>query len=83
MFNERSGTVIAVALTSQDPRAGCPLTLEVLTGPLPNMVALSAVARVGLPLPAKQLEDPIVGRVRPLEDPIFGSERPRRVAAVG
>ena len=28
MFNERSGTVIAVALTSQEPRAGFPLTLE-------------------------------------------------------
>jgi mRNA interferase MazF len=28
VFNERSGTVIAVALTSQQPRAGFPLTLE-------------------------------------------------------
>ena len=28
VFNERSGTVIAVALTSRDPRAGFPLTLE-------------------------------------------------------
>src|SRR6516164_7089161 len=28
VFNERSGTVIAVALTSQEPRAGFPLTLE-------------------------------------------------------
>ena len=27
-FNERSGTVIAVALTSQEPRAAFPLTLE-------------------------------------------------------
>ncbi len=26
--NERSGTVIAVALTSQEPRAGFPLTLQ-------------------------------------------------------
>jgi mRNA interferase MazF len=33
VFNERSGTVIAVALTSQEPRAGYPLTLE-LTGKL-------------------------------------------------
>ena len=32
VFNERSGTVIAVALTSQPQRAGFPLTLE-LTGP--------------------------------------------------
>ena len=28
VFNDRSGTVIAVAMTSQDPRAGFPLTLE-------------------------------------------------------
>ena len=28
VFNERSGAIIAVALTSQPPRAGYPLTLE-------------------------------------------------------
>jgi mRNA interferase MazF len=28
VFNDRSGTVIAVALTSQEPRAAFPLTLE-------------------------------------------------------
>ena len=28
VFNDRSGTVIAVALTSQEPRAGFPLALE-------------------------------------------------------
>src|SRR5512139_3603722 len=28
VFNERSGTVIAVAVTSQEPRAGFPLTVE-------------------------------------------------------
>ncbi|HET9369630.1 MAG TPA: type II toxin-antitoxin system PemK/MazF family toxin [Vicinamibacterales bacterium] len=28
VFNERSGTVIAMAITSQEPRAGFPLTLE-------------------------------------------------------
>lgn len=28
VFNERSGTIIGVALTSQEPRAGFPLTLE-------------------------------------------------------
>lgn len=31
VFNDRSGTVIALALTSRKPRAGFPLTLE-LTG---------------------------------------------------
>jgi mRNA interferase MazF len=30
VFNERSGTVIAMALTSQEQRAGFPLTYEVL-----------------------------------------------------
>src|SRR2546425_3412797 len=28
VFNERSGTVIGVAMSSQEPRAGFPLTLE-------------------------------------------------------
>ena len=28
VFNDRSGTVIALALTSQEPRAGFPLTME-------------------------------------------------------
>jgi mRNA interferase MazF len=28
VFNDRSGTVVAVALTSQEPRAGFPLMLE-------------------------------------------------------
>jgi len=36
VFNERSGTVIAVALTSQEPRAGFPLTLELQTRKLPK-----------------------------------------------
>ena len=36
IFNERSGTVIAVALTSQPPRAGFPLTLELTTPRLPK-----------------------------------------------
>ena len=36
VFNERSGTVIAVALTSQEPRAGFPLTLESQAQGLPK-----------------------------------------------
>lgn len=36
VFNERSGTVIAVALTSQEPRAGYPLTLELAAAKLPR-----------------------------------------------
>ena len=34
--NERSGTVIAVAITSQPQRAGFPLTLELETTDLPK-----------------------------------------------
>lgn len=36
VFNARSGTVIAVALTSQEPRAGFPLTLECCAAGLPK-----------------------------------------------
>jgi mRNA interferase MazF len=36
VFNERSGTVIAVAMTSQAPRAGFPLTLELGSNKLPK-----------------------------------------------
>jgi mRNA interferase MazF len=36
VFNERSGTVIAVALTSQPPKAGFPLTLELEDTELPK-----------------------------------------------
>ena len=36
VFNERSGTVIAVALTSQPQRAGFPLTLELQATKLPK-----------------------------------------------
>jgi mRNA interferase MazF len=36
IFNQRSGTVIAVALTSQEPRAGFPLTLSIEKADLPK-----------------------------------------------
>lgn len=36
VFNERSGTVIAMALTSQPQKAGFPLTLELGSGSLPK-----------------------------------------------
>jgi mRNA interferase MazF len=38
IFNARSGTVIAVALTSQLQRAGFPLTLELAAAGLPKPV---------------------------------------------
>ena len=36
VFNERSGTVIAMALTSQPQRAGFPLTMEITSVVLPK-----------------------------------------------
>jgi len=36
VFNNRSGTVIAIALTSQEPRAGFPLTVELKKTGLPK-----------------------------------------------
>ena len=36
VFNERSGTVIAVAITGQPQKARFPLTLELKTGNLPK-----------------------------------------------
>ena len=54
VFNERSGTVIAVALTSQPQRAGFPLTLELQGAKLPkrlwvkiSQVRTLAVERIG------------------------------------
>jgi mRNA interferase MazF len=36
IFNERSGTVIAIAITSQPQKAGFPLTLELKSANLPK-----------------------------------------------
>ena len=36
IFNQRSGTVIALAITSQPPSAGFPLTLEITSATLPK-----------------------------------------------
>jgi len=54
VFNERSGTVIAMAITSQPQRAGFPLTLELQNNDLPkrSWVKISqlrtlVVARIG------------------------------------
>lgn len=57
VFNERSGTVIAVALTSQPQRAGFPLTLELRAAKLPkrswvkiSQIRTLAVERIGAKL---------------------------------
>lgn len=54
VFNERSGTVIAVALTSAPQRAGFPLTLELQSKGLPkkswvkvSQIRTLAVERIG------------------------------------
>ncbi len=64
VFNERSGTVIAVALTSQPPRAGFPLTLEVTSAELPksswvkvSQVRTLSVERIGRRLAALSPEE--------------------------
>ncbi|HYC61181.1 MAG TPA: type II toxin-antitoxin system PemK/MazF family toxin [Thermoanaerobaculia bacterium] len=36
IFNDRSGIVIAVTITSQEPRASFPLALEITTAKLPK-----------------------------------------------
>jgi mRNA interferase MazF len=64
VFNERSGTVIAIALTSQPQRAGFPLTLELQNKRLPkkswvkiSQIRTLAVERIGK----------VIGRASPEE----------------
>lgn len=50
IFNQRSGTVIALAITSQAPTAGFPLTLEITTAALPKQswVKISQIRTLSL-----------------------------------
>ncbi|MGH2376163.1 MAG: type II toxin-antitoxin system PemK/MazF family toxin [Candidatus Methylomirabilaceae bacterium] len=59
VFNERSGTVIALALTSQPPRAGFPLTLEVHAKRLPkrSWVKISQIRTLAVERIGKRLGD--------------------------
>ena len=64
VFNERSGTVIAVALTSQEPRAGFPLTLELTARGLPkrswvkiSQIRTLAAERIGRRLGRASVEE--------------------------
>ena len=45
VFNDRSGTVVAMAITSQRPRAGFPLTHELGVGALPDRTWVN-IARI-------------------------------------
>ena len=64
VFNERSGTVIAVALTGQEPRARFPLTLESAASGLPkrswikiSQIRTLAVERIGRRVARASAED--------------------------
>ena len=64
VFNERSGTVIALALTSRKPRAGFPLTLELEMRGLPkrswvkiSQIRTLSVERIGKRLGRATPED--------------------------
>jgi len=71
VFNERSGTVIAMAVTPQPQRAGFPLTLELESSKLPerswvkiSQVRTLSVKRIGdliETLPPEQLNQLIEG----------------------
>jgi mRNA interferase MazF len=64
VFNDRSGTVIAVALTSQPQRAGFPLTLELTSSKLPerSWVKISQIRTLAIERVGKR-----VGRASPEE----------------
>ena len=57
VFNERSGTVIAVAITSHEQRAGFPLTLELSVAGLPkrSWVKISQVRTLSVERLGKKL----------------------------
>ena len=64
VFNDRSGTAIAVALTSQPPRAGFPLTLELTSKGLPkrswvkiSQIRTLATERIGRRLGQATIEE--------------------------
>jgi mRNA interferase MazF len=71
IFNEKSGTVIALAITSKEPKAGFPLTLKLKTVelPKPSWVKISQIRT----LSTERLEQ-MLGTVDPgeLEDVIEG-----------
>jgi mRNA interferase MazF len=64
VFNDRSGTIIAVAVSSQEPRAGYPLALEITSAKLPkrSWVKISQVRTLSIERLGRKL-----GRVAPEE----------------
>lgn len=61
VFNARSGTVIAMAITSQAPRAGFPLTMELIGTKLPkrSWVKISQIRTLSV-----QRIDKKIGRIQ-------------------
>jgi len=64
VFNERSATVIAVAITSQEPSAGFPLTLEIRSVRLPkrSWIKISQIRTL-----STERLGPRIGRLAPEE----------------
>src|SRR4029079_11634707 len=64
VFNERSATVIAVAITSQEPSAGFPLTLEIRSVRLPkrSWIKISQIRTL-----STERLGPHIGRLAPEE----------------
>lgn len=64
IFNERSGTVIAMAITSQPQKAGFPLTVELMSGGFPkrSWVKVGQIRTLSVERLGKR-----VGRVSPEE----------------
>lgn len=64
IFNERSGTVIAVAITSQPQKTGFPLTLELKSANLPkkswlkmSQIRTLSVERIGKVIDKASMEE--------------------------
>ncbi|MEI6387666.1 MAG: type II toxin-antitoxin system PemK/MazF family toxin [Spirochaetota bacterium] len=78
IFNQRSGTVIAVALTSQEPTAGFPLTLELESKGLPkrswikiSQIRTLAVERIGAKIAS--IDEQVLDQVLEGLDEIIGN----------
>lgn len=78
VFNERSGTVIAVAITSQPQRAGYPLTMELVDTELPkkswvkiSQIRILSTKRIGKKI-AKAFDEELVLIINGLNEIIGG-----------
>jgi len=79
VFNERSGTVIAVAITSQSQRAGFPLTMELGDPSLPrkswvkiSQIRTLSVKRIGRKIARESEEEELSLVIEGLDEIIGG-----------